>query len=169
LDAGHRSMLKRFVRLFGRKERKRPRDRLLRDRRTKKMVMEVRKQTAFLGYTWRRMRPLPAFSPEARRRPGIRAPHFWEDNAIEVEEVERGMEDHRMSFVAEESGTRPVDSTVQGYTGMDGGCWDSSLNETWDDILPDEWVMYGADSPSDDDELMMTNNGWYGSGRKSLQ
>ncbi|KAI0432129.1 kinase-like domain-containing protein [Xylaria sp. FL1042] len=46
--------MKAFVRAFGKRERKRPRDRLLRDRRTKATVLEVRKQTAFLGYTFRR-------------------------------------------------------------------------------------------------------------------
>jgi hypothetical protein len=44
--------MKAFVRTFGRRERKRPRDRLLRDCRTKATVLEVRKQTAFLGYTF---------------------------------------------------------------------------------------------------------------------
>ncbi|KAL2132015.1 hypothetical protein VTI74DRAFT_4299 [Chaetomium olivicolor] len=38
------------------KDRKRPRDRLLRDGDTKGVAMEVRKQTAFLGYEWTRMR-----------------------------------------------------------------------------------------------------------------
>lgn len=52
-----REVLKHFVRLYGRKERKRPRDRLLRDEKIKGVVMDVRKKTAFLGYTWRRMRP----------------------------------------------------------------------------------------------------------------
>jgi protein-serine/threonine kinase len=56
LTAGQRDFLRQFVRTFGRKERKRPRDRLLRDRKTKHVVMDVRKRTAFLGYTWRRMR-----------------------------------------------------------------------------------------------------------------
>ncbi len=50
-------LLKQFVRAFGRREKKRPRDRLLRDRSTRSVVMEVRKKTAFLGYTWRRKRP----------------------------------------------------------------------------------------------------------------
>ncbi|KAF2965367.1 hypothetical protein GQX73_g8196 [Xylaria multiplex] len=44
--------MKAFVRAFGRRERKRPRDRLLRDRKTKATVLRVRKQTAFLGYTF---------------------------------------------------------------------------------------------------------------------
>ncbi|KAI1142716.1 kinase-like protein [Hypoxylon sp. FL0543] len=48
--------MKAFVRAFGRRERKRPRDRLLRDRNTKELVLEVRKQTAFMGYTYRRMK-----------------------------------------------------------------------------------------------------------------
>lgn len=45
--------MKAFVRTFGRRERKRPRDRLLRDRNTKATVLRVRKDTAFLGYTFR--------------------------------------------------------------------------------------------------------------------
>ena len=36
------------------KQRKRPRDRLLRDPKTAKLVMEERKRSAFLGYTYRR-------------------------------------------------------------------------------------------------------------------
>ncbi|KAB5580697.1 kinase-like protein [Coniochaeta sp. 2T2.1] len=59
LDAGDRARLRYFVRLFGRKDRKRPRDRLLRDKSTRGVVMDVRRKTAFLGYTWRRMRPPP--------------------------------------------------------------------------------------------------------------
>ncbi|KAI0409598.1 kinase-like domain-containing protein [Xylaria palmicola] len=47
--------MKAFVRIFGRRERKRPRDRLLRDRKTRATVLKVRKQTAFLGYTFRRV------------------------------------------------------------------------------------------------------------------
>jgi len=46
--------MKTFVRAFGRRERKRPRDRLLRDRKTKATVLEIRKQTAFLGYSFKR-------------------------------------------------------------------------------------------------------------------
>ncbi|KAI0540767.1 kinase-like domain-containing protein [Xylaria digitata] len=46
--------MKAFVRAFGRRERKRPRDRLLRDPKTKATVLKVRKQTAFLGYTFSR-------------------------------------------------------------------------------------------------------------------
>lgn len=64
LESEEKEVLKHFVRLYGRKERKRPRDRLLRDAKTKDIVMDVRKQTAFMGYTWRRMRPegyLPSF------------------------------------------------------------------------------------------------------------
>ncbi|KAL3962034.1 hypothetical protein ACCO45_003557 [Purpureocillium lilacinum] len=55
--ANERKVLKHFIRVYGRKERKRPRDILLRDEKTKDAVMEVRKRTAFMGYTWRRMRP----------------------------------------------------------------------------------------------------------------
>lgn len=57
LETNEKDVLKQFMRLYGRKERKRPRDRLLRDENTKSLVMEVRKQTAFMGYTWKRMRP----------------------------------------------------------------------------------------------------------------
>ncbi|KAH9243418.1 hypothetical protein K456DRAFT_1907487 [Colletotrichum gloeosporioides 23] len=56
--------LKEYVRKYGQKERKRPRDMLLRDPDTKDEVMQLRKQTAFLGYSWRkprsRLRPAPA-------------------------------------------------------------------------------------------------------------
>ncbi|KAI0385851.1 kinase-like protein [Hypomontagnella monticulosa] len=48
--------MKAFVRVYGRRERKRPRDRLLRDRNTKGTVLEVRKQTAFMGYTYQRVK-----------------------------------------------------------------------------------------------------------------
>ncbi|RYP55016.1 hypothetical protein DL768_000332 [Monosporascus sp. mg162] len=48
--------MKAFVRTFGRRERKRPRDRLLRDRKTKGVALEERKKTAFMGYTYRRCR-----------------------------------------------------------------------------------------------------------------
>ena len=53
-------MLKQIVRVYGKKERKRPRDRLLRDGSTKDVAMDVRKANAFLGYTWRRMK-LPEY------------------------------------------------------------------------------------------------------------
>ncbi len=58
LSSAERATLREFMRLFGRRDRKRPRDRLLRDKNTRSVVMEVRKKTAFLGYTWRRMHPL---------------------------------------------------------------------------------------------------------------
>src|ERR1700709_1260241 len=48
--------LKGFVRHYGRKEKKRPRDRLLRDRDIAPKVLELRKRGAFLGYTYRRIR-----------------------------------------------------------------------------------------------------------------
>jgi hypothetical protein len=51
-----KDLLKHFLRLYGHKERKRPRDRILRDETTKAVAMDVRKRTAFMGYTWRRMR-----------------------------------------------------------------------------------------------------------------
>ncbi|KAI1461633.1 kinase-like protein [Annulohypoxylon moriforme] len=55
-DAEMCEAMKAFVRGYGRRERKRPRDRLLRDRNTKAMVLEVRKQTAFMGYPYQRMK-----------------------------------------------------------------------------------------------------------------
>jgi protein-serine/threonine kinase len=48
--------LKEFVKRYGRKEKKRPRDRLLRDRELASKVLELRKRGAFLGYTYRRIR-----------------------------------------------------------------------------------------------------------------
>ncbi|KAG5956092.1 hypothetical protein E4U57_002903 [Claviceps arundinis] len=57
ITPGERKTLKTFVRMYKKKERKRPRDILLRDPRTKAVAMGVRKRTAFTGYTWRRMRP----------------------------------------------------------------------------------------------------------------
>ena len=52
--------LLRFVERYGKREKKRPRDRLLRDRKTRSISMELRKRNAFLGYTWRRMGPYKA-------------------------------------------------------------------------------------------------------------
>lgn len=51
-----REVLKQFVRAYGRKQKKAPRDPLLRDPSTKKAVLSQRKKTAFMGYTWRRRR-----------------------------------------------------------------------------------------------------------------
>lgn len=48
--------LKMFVKQYGIKERKRPRDRILRDKEVASKVLELRKCGAFLGYTYRRMR-----------------------------------------------------------------------------------------------------------------
>ncbi len=64
--------MKAFVRAFGRRERKRPRDRLLRDRKTKRVALEVRKQTAFLGYTYSRLghHPDPVLALEGWGRDG---------------------------------------------------------------------------------------------------
>ncbi|KAK5990884.1 Serine/threonine-protein kinase cbk1-like protein [Cladobotryum mycophilum] len=52
-----KEMLKRFVRQYGKKVPKRPRDIILRDEKVKEAAMDVRRQTAFMGYTWRRIRP----------------------------------------------------------------------------------------------------------------
>ena len=49
--------LKAFVKHYGQKEKKRPRDRLLRDKETAPKVLELRKKGAFLGYTYRRFQP----------------------------------------------------------------------------------------------------------------
>ncbi|KND90226.1 Serine/threonine-protein kinase cbk1 [Tolypocladium ophioglossoides CBS 100239] len=57
LTLNERKVLKHFIRMYGRKERKRPRDILLRDESTKDVAMDVRKETAFMGYAWRRIRP----------------------------------------------------------------------------------------------------------------
>ncbi|KAF6836875.1 hypothetical protein CPLU01_03456 [Colletotrichum plurivorum] len=51
---GERRVMKETVRRYGRKEHRRPRDKLLRDPETKAEVMRIRKQTAFLGYSWLR-------------------------------------------------------------------------------------------------------------------
>ena len=59
--------LKAFVKHYGRKEKKRPRDKLLRDRDTAPKVLELRKQGAFLGYTYRRFRG----GRQSQARPGI--------------------------------------------------------------------------------------------------
>ena len=48
--------LKAFVKHYGRKEPKRPRDRLLRDKEVAPKVLELRKRGAFLGYTYRRIK-----------------------------------------------------------------------------------------------------------------
>lgn len=52
LSDGGKDLLKFYAREFGCKERKRPRDILLRDKTTQAEVMDIRKQTAFLDYTW---------------------------------------------------------------------------------------------------------------------
>ncbi len=49
--------LKAFVKHYGRKEKKRPRDRLLRDKDVAPKVLELRKKGAFLGYTYARFKP----------------------------------------------------------------------------------------------------------------
>lgn len=59
LRTSERDALKALVRVHGRKEQKRPRDRLLRDPSTKKAVLEERKKTAFMGYDWTRVPALP--------------------------------------------------------------------------------------------------------------
>jgi len=48
--------LKAFVKHYGRKEKKRPRDKMLRDKEIASKVLELRKKGAFLGYTYRKFR-----------------------------------------------------------------------------------------------------------------
>ncbi|KAM3438938.1 hypothetical protein MY4824_003008 [Beauveria thailandica] len=67
LSEGEKQMLKRFIRLYGRRQRKRPRDVLLRDGKIKDVVMEVRKSSAFMGYSWRRMPPGGFMMPELQQ------------------------------------------------------------------------------------------------------
>lgn len=62
LRVSERDALKGLVRMYGRKEKKRPRDRLLRDPATKKAVLAERKKTAFLGYDWQRIKEPCFFS-----------------------------------------------------------------------------------------------------------
>lgn len=57
IGSTEKEVLKHFVRMYGHKERKRPRDKILRDPKTKDIALSIRKKTAFMGYTWRRMRP----------------------------------------------------------------------------------------------------------------
>ena len=52
-----KAYLRDFIKHYGRKEKKRPRDKLLRDKGTAPTVLELRKKGAFLGYTYRRYRP----------------------------------------------------------------------------------------------------------------
>ncbi|EHK17563.1 uncharacterized protein TRIVIDRAFT_123748, partial [Trichoderma virens Gv29-8] len=51
-----KELLKRFMREYGRRVPKRPRDIILRDDSMKGMAMEVRKQSAFMGYAWHSVR-----------------------------------------------------------------------------------------------------------------
>lgn len=79
LSPVEKEVLKQFVRVYGRRERRRPRDKLLRDPNTRGPVLNVRRQTAFLGYTWRRRRTggyLHAGPDMMARmmRPGIQMP-----------------------------------------------------------------------------------------------
>ncbi|KAK1989552.1 LOW QUALITY PROTEIN: kinase-like domain-containing protein [Colletotrichum cereale] len=58
LEDIQKDYLKCYARRAGQKERKRPRDKLLRDPWVKDEVLRLRKQTAFLGYSWRCKSPL---------------------------------------------------------------------------------------------------------------
>ncbi|ROW11436.1 hypothetical protein VMCG_01189 [Cytospora schulzeri] len=59
LRTSERDMLKALARAYGKKEKKRPRDKLLRDPVTKKAALEERKRTAFMGYEWKRLQTQP--------------------------------------------------------------------------------------------------------------
>jgi hypothetical protein len=55
------------------KEKKRPRDKILRDKQMSKTVLDIRKKGAFLGYTYRRPSDVAlAFSTERGRQPYTR-------------------------------------------------------------------------------------------------
>lgn len=74
-----KSYLREFVRRYGRKEKKRPRDLLLRDSELASKVLELRKRGAFLGYTHKRIRKssMAIGKEEGReqsRKMGIRSP-----------------------------------------------------------------------------------------------
>lgn len=66
LSEVEKQMLKRFIRLYGRRQRKCPRDVLLRDEKIRDEVMRVRKSSAFVGYSWRRMPPGGFVMPETQ-------------------------------------------------------------------------------------------------------
>ncbi|KAK3341155.1 kinase-like protein [Lasiosphaeria hispida] len=102
-----RTKLRHFVRAFGRKDRKRPRDRLLRDREVRGVVMDVRKKTAFLGYTWRRMRPLTPVED-------------WDNDEMENDE---NMEEEASGGVLAgyEDGVRVSEHEGWQGVGLDGG------------------------------------------------
>ncbi|KAF4122412.1 Serine/threonine protein kinase [Geosmithia morbida] len=57
VSPSQRDVLKKFVRMCGAKEPKRARDKILRDEKVRDIAMDMRKKTAFMGYTWKRVRP----------------------------------------------------------------------------------------------------------------
>ena len=72
-----------------RKERKRPRDKVLRDATVGKKVMEIRKKKAFFGYTYRRPKPLvldvmTCRSTAGGRKRGVRPTILPVDGAVDV-------------------------------------------------------------------------------------
>ncbi|KAI1173862.1 kinase-like protein [Nemania sp. FL0916] len=124
--------MKTFVRTFGRRERKRPRDRLLRDRNTKATVLEVRKQTAFLGYTFRRAADVDIYGPAVPRYDG--ADMLWHGGMPCVAKydgfgpgnqalgMEMGMGMGMVGVGAEGMQIRPCESVhLAGYTPMHHG------------------------------------------------
>jgi hypothetical protein len=82
--------LKGFVKRYGRKEKKRPRDRLLRDRDFAPKVLELRKRGAFLGYTYRRIR----FRKESfARGRGSCCQHPWKEERVVPCKTEHSLTD----------------------------------------------------------------------------
>lgn len=65
--------LRGFVKHYGKREKKRPRDRMLRDKEIQGKVLELRKKGAFLGYTWRRMRRDSSFRGSVASAGGVPA------------------------------------------------------------------------------------------------
>lgn len=72
-----------------RKEKKRPRDKVLRDPLMRKAVMEVRKKSAFFGYTYRRPKPIHIDGAVKYRRSHITRPTIL---PVEERESEEGYE-----------------------------------------------------------------------------
>ncbi|KAJ9157616.1 AGC/NDR protein kinase [Pleurostoma richardsiae] len=95
LQPTERELLKQVVRCYGKKERKRPRDRLLRDKNTRGTVMDLRKKNAFLGYTWRRTRA-PEYYRAGRVGLGIEN-QFWYPGATDLAAI-RALHKGKMSL-----------------------------------------------------------------------
>lgn len=66
-----KEFLMSFVKAYGRRERKRPRDRILRDKAVGGEVLSLRKKVAFMGYSYRRIRVKHNDAAISSRRPGL--------------------------------------------------------------------------------------------------